>query len=95
MPKQQDIVKLVAALKAANNVVNDVSVPEEIAFLIQTNVASPLKKELCAAVRHAKATDGYLCEDEQRAVDDVLLDPNDPPEFADSFKAELFRLRAA
>jgi hypothetical protein len=94
-PKEQDIIKLIAALQAANNLVNDENLPDEIAILLQSKVVTALEKKVCAAIEYAKATDGYICDDELRAVDDVLLDPNDPPEFADRFKAELFRLRAA
>ncbi|WFU23137.1 hypothetical protein QA649_34415 [Bradyrhizobium sp. CB1717] len=94
MPNQQSIMNLIAALKAANNIINDIAVPDSVAWG-HFEVASALEAQLCGAIVDARANGEQIRPEEQDAIDEILLDPNDQPIFLDSFKSELFRLRAA
>lgn len=86
------IVKLAAARKAAFAYVNSESVTETDAAKHFT-VALAIESKLYMALQDAKRRNEKLCPDEQLAVDDILSEVDDPPVYADRFKAKLFELR--
>jgi hypothetical protein len=49
---------------------------------------------LCQLLTKLKVRSEKLCPDELMAIDDLILEASDPPEFADSFKSPAVRTSA-
>jgi hypothetical protein len=82
----QSIVRTVADIKAAYDVLNSDSTDDETADK-QFDIALASEAKLCRLLKQMKRKGQKLCDDEQLAVDDLILEPHDPPDFADTFKA--------
>jgi hypothetical protein len=87
----QSIIRTIAKRNAACAVVNDERTDEKTADKNYT-IGQAREKKLLKLLERLEGKE-KLCDDELLAVDDLILDPNEPPKFADSFRARLFELR--
>jgi hypothetical protein len=87
----QSIIGTIAKMKAAYDVVNDENTDDETADR-HFAIGQAKEEKLCRILKRLKRQGEKPDDDERLAIFELILDPQDPPQFADTDKARLFEL---